>query len=148
MFQSLQQFITPNFPLPFLFNPTSFLMISCFVLQMRPTYHPEGLFDVNKVEEKPIEKPNPINQLWHINGKCPDGTIPIRRTKHEDVLRASSVKRYGRKKHRSGPIPPRSAEPDLINQSGHQVIITFLFLSPSVSLLFPLLIFFFLGLFF
>lgn len=94
---------------------------------MRPTYHPEGLFDESKAAETASEKPKPVKQLWHVNGQCPDGTIPIRRTKHEDVLRASSVKRYGRKKHRSTPIPPRSAEPDLINQSGHQVIITFFF---------------------
>ncbi|KAK4409254.1 hypothetical protein Sango_0506400 [Sesamum angolense] len=43
------------------------------------------------------------------------------RTKKEDVLRASSVKRYGKKKHRSVP-KPRSADPDLINESGHQVV--------------------------
>lgn len=120
----------------------------CLVYQMRPTYHPEGLFDESKVAEKASEKPTPINQLWHVNGKCPEGTIPIRRTKHEDVLRASSVKRYGRKKLRSAPIPPRSAEPDLINQSGHQVIITFLCFIFSLMFFFCLaLIFFVLGLF-
>lgn len=114
---------------------------------MRPSYHPEGLFDESKVTEKASEKPNPIKQLWHVNGACPDGTIPIRRTKHEDVLRASSVKRYGRKKHRSTPVPPRSAEPDLINQSGHQVIITFAPLFYLSNVLFSSLIFFFFGLF-
>lgn len=57
-----------------------------------------------------------------MNGKCEEGSIPIRRTKKEDVLRASSVKRYGKKKHRSIP-KPRSADPDLINQSGHQVVV-------------------------
>lgn len=62
-----------------------------------------------------------MSQLWHMNGKCSEGSIPIRRTKKEDVLRASSVKRYGKKKHRSMP-KPRSADPDLINQSGHQVV--------------------------
>ncbi|KAI7724585.1 hypothetical protein M8C21_015446, partial [Ambrosia artemisiifolia] len=36
--------------------------------------------------------------LWHSKGKCPKGTIPIRRTKKEDVLRASSVDSYGKKK--------------------------------------------------
>lgn len=87
---------------------------------MRPNYHPEGLFDVNKVSEKPKERTNPISQLWHMNGKCPEDTIPVRRTKEDDVLRASSVKRYGKKKHRSVPVP-KSADPDLINQSGHQV---------------------------
>ncbi|KAL0436752.1 UNVERIFIED_CONTAM: hypothetical protein Sradi_0383100 [Sesamum radiatum] len=84
-------------------------------IQMRPSYHPEGLFDENKISAKPKERTNPITQLWHMNGKCPEDTIPIRRTKKEDVLRASSVKRYGKKKHRSIP-KPRSADPDLINQ--------------------------------
>lgn len=90
--------------------------------QTRPTYHPEGLFDENKVSEKPKERTNPIIQLWHANGRCPENTIPIRRTKEDDVLRASSAKRYGKKRHRTIP-QPRSADPDLINQSGHQVIL-------------------------
>lgn len=89
--------------------------------QTRPTYNPEGLFGENKVSSDSNKKTNPITQLWHMNGKCPEDTIPIRRTKKEDVLRASSVKRYGKKKHRSVP-KPRSADPDLINESGHQVI--------------------------
>ena len=63
----------------------------------------------------------PMTQLWHLNGKCPEGTVPIRRTKTEDLLRASSIKSYGKKKHKAIPRPPRSADPDLINQSGHQV---------------------------
>ena len=87
---------------------------------MRPNFHPEGLFDENKVSEKPKERTNPITQLWHANGKCPEDTVPIRRTKEDDVLRASSVKRYGKKNHKTFP-KPKSAEPDLINQSGHQV---------------------------
>lgn len=28
---------------------------------------------------------------------CPEGTIPIRKTTEQDVLRASSVRRFGRK---------------------------------------------------
>ncbi|MCI40609.1 hypothetical protein A2U01_0061842, partial [Trifolium medium] len=78
------------------------------------------LFEENKFDENKAKSSTPINQLWHANGMCSEGTIPIRRTKEEDVLRASSVKRYGRKKHRSIP-KPRSADPDLVNQSGHQV---------------------------
>lgn len=93
---------------------------------MKPSFHPEGLFDENKVSEKSEERSSPITQLWHQNGKCPDGTIPVRRTKEDDVLRASSVKRYGRKKHRTIP-QPRSADPDLINESGHQVKFSFSF---------------------
>ncbi|KAK3409662.1 hypothetical protein EUGRSUZ_J01765 [Eucalyptus grandis] len=93
-------------------------------IQMRPNYHPEGLFDENKVATSTKERANPINQPWHVNGKCPENTIPIRRTKEDDVLRASSVKRYGRKKRRSIP-KPRSADPNLINQSGHQHAIAY-----------------------
>ncbi|PON64154.1 hypothetical protein PanWU01x14_126760 [Parasponia andersonii] len=93
-------------------------------IQTRPSYHPEGLFDESKVSEKPKERSNPITQLWHVNGRCPEDTIPVRRTKKDDVLRASSVKRYGRKKHRSIP-KPRSADPDLVNESGHQHAIAY-----------------------
>lgn len=40
-------------------------------------------------------------QLWTISGEsCPEGTVPIRRTTEKDVLRASSVKRFGRKLRR------------------------------------------------
>ncbi|XP_045825617.1 uncharacterized protein LOC123917814 [Trifolium pratense] len=93
-------------------------------IQMRPNFHPEGLFEENKFDENKAKSSTPINQLWHANGMCSEGTIPIRRTKEEDVLRASSVKRYGRKKHRSIP-KPRSADPDLVNQSGHQHAIAY-----------------------
>ncbi|KAJ9697699.1 hypothetical protein PVL29_007025 [Vitis rotundifolia] len=105
----------PAFDHPFLKNHT---------IQMRPNYHPEGLYDESKVSTKPGQRTNPITQLWHVNGKCPEGTIPIRRTKQDDILRASSVKRYGRKKHRTIPLP-RSADPDLINESGHQHAIAY-----------------------
>lgn len=70
-------------------------------IQMRPSYHPEGLFAENKVAEKTKEKAN--TQLWHVNGRCPEDTIPVRRTKEDDILRASSVKHYGRKKQRTIP---------------------------------------------
>ncbi|WZZ58600.1 hypothetical protein YC2023_058707 [Brassica napus] len=37
-------------------------------------------------------------QLWSLTGEsCPEGTIPIRRTTEQDMLRASSVRRFGRK---------------------------------------------------
>ncbi|VVA97502.1 unnamed protein product [Arabis nemorensis] len=93
-------------------------------IQMRPNYHPEGLFDDNKVSAKAKEKETHIPQLWHRYGKCSGGTIPMRRTREDDVLRASSVKRFGKKKHRTVPIP-KSADPDLINQNGHQHAIAY-----------------------
>lgn len=40
-------------------------------------------------------------QLWAESGEsCPEGTVPIRRTTEKDVLRASSLRRFGRKLRR------------------------------------------------
>ncbi|KAH0867780.1 hypothetical protein HID58_074802, partial [Brassica napus] len=75
-------------------------------IQMKHNYHPERLFDNNK--------------LWHQYGKCAKGTIPMRRTKEHDVLRESSFKRYGKTKHRTF-LFLKSEEPDLMNQSSHQM---------------------------
>ncbi|GAU21367.1 hypothetical protein TSUD_189540 [Trifolium subterraneum] len=37
-------------------------------------------------------------QLWSSSGQsCPEKTVPIKRTTKEDMLRASSIKRFGRK---------------------------------------------------
>lgn len=39
-----------------------------------------------------------IIQLWtNTTEACPEGTIPIRRTSEEDVSRASSIQKFGRK---------------------------------------------------
>jgi len=92
----------PAFDHPLLKNHT---------IQMQPSYYPGGL----------SHDSHPITQTWHQNGKCPENTIPIRRTKEEDVLRASSIWRYGKK--RPGSIPNinsmnGSATPSVT--SGHQ----------------------------
>ncbi|KAL5708599.1 hypothetical protein ACHQM5_019377 [Ranunculus cassubicifolius] len=106
----------PAFDHPLLQNHT---------IQMRPTYHPEGLFDESKIVSSSKEKTTSSStQLWHMNGKCPKGTIPIRRTKKKDLLRASSVSKYGKKKHRTAP-QPRSADLDFISGSGHQHAIAY-----------------------
>lgn len=87
---------------------------------MKPSFHPEGLFTEMKAPSKSHKRSKPVTQLWQLNGRCPKGTVPIRRTKREDVLRANSISRFGKKKHRTFP-QPKSADPDLISQSGHQV---------------------------
>jgi len=63
---------------------------------MRPSSYPEGFsFDEsNNISSN--SKPE-ITQPWHSKGRCPEGTIPIRRTKEKDSLRAY----YGRKKLRT-----------------------------------------------
>ncbi|KAI5679235.1 hypothetical protein M9H77_10185 [Catharanthus roseus] len=40
-------------------------------------------------------------QLWSMSGElCPEGTVPIRRTTEQDILRANSIRRFGRKLRR------------------------------------------------
>ena len=96
------------------------------LIQMTPNFHPERVFSQNKVSSKMKQgSSRTITQRWHLNGRCPEGTIAIRRTKKDDLLRASSIKAFGKKKHRTIP-QPRSANPDLISQSGHQVVIVLL----------------------
>ncbi|KAF5953344.1 hypothetical protein HYC85_006200 [Camellia sinensis] len=85
---------------------------------MRPSYNPKRPFEENNVS---IPKSNdeiqkPITQLWHLNGDCP--------TKKEDVLRASSIKSFGKKTHRTILEPPRSVEPDLDKQGGGRQLLS------------------------
>lgn len=89
-------------------------------MQMRPNFHPEG---VTFGESKISSNSKPLTQLWQKNGRCPEGTIPIRRTRKDDVLRASSIQQFGKKKQRSVPQPkPAKPLPDILSQSGHQVL--------------------------
>ncbi|KAL5198079.1 hypothetical protein ABZP36_001591 [Zizania latifolia] len=105
----------PAFDHPLLKNHT---------LQMRPAYHPEGLYDDAKrsvASDSGSEKP--MLQLWHQKGRCPEGTVPIRRTKMDDLLRASSLHRYGRKRHTTP--NPMSIDPNMLNEGGHQHAIAY-----------------------
>ncbi|KAJ8623079.1 hypothetical protein MRB53_031608 [Persea americana] len=76
--------------------------------------HQQPAFDHPKLKgQKPMDPPerpkghDPVGseiesfQLWRISGEsCPEGTIPIRRTTEKDVLRASSIRMFGRKRRR------------------------------------------------
>ncbi|KAJ0095373.1 hypothetical protein Patl1_16074 [Pistacia atlantica] len=76
--------------------------------------HLQPAFDHPKLKGKrPLDPParpsghNPTGmvtedfQLWSMSGEsCPEGTVPIRRTTQEDMLRASSFRRFGRKLRR------------------------------------------------
>ncbi|KZV52164.1 hypothetical protein F511_07119 [Dorcoceras hygrometricum] len=74
--------------------------------------HHQPAFDHPKLKgQKPVEPPDRpksnvsnidsipgIFQSWSDSGEwCPEGSIPIRRTTERDVLRASSVRRFGKK---------------------------------------------------
>ncbi|KAK1264828.1 hypothetical protein QJS04_geneDACA018107 [Acorus gramineus] len=51
---------------------------------------------LNKPAIKFIE--NSINHAWHLNGiRCPEGTVPIRRTQKSDLIKATSLKHFGNK---------------------------------------------------
>ncbi|RID80070.1 hypothetical protein BRARA_A02763 [Brassica rapa] len=76
----------PAFDHPLLKNHT---------IQMRPSFVPEGGSTFTKKEAKAI------TQVWHKNGVCPNNTVPIRRTKKEDILRAKSIESFGKKRHKS-----------------------------------------------
>ncbi|CAI9754640.1 unnamed protein product [Fraxinus pennsylvanica] len=84
-------------------------LIDCVLSHLQPAFdHPllKG--------QKPLEPPerpkghDSMNstgfQLWtEYSGKtCPEGTIPIRRTTEKDLLRANSIRRFGRRRIRTG----------------------------------------------
>uniref|UniRef100_A0A453SZG9 Neprosin activation peptide domain-containing protein n=1 Tax=Aegilops tauschii subsp. strangulata TaxID=200361 RepID=A0A453SZG9_AEGTS len=54
-------------------------------------------------------------QTWHHAGHCPKGTVPVRRTTAEDVLRGGrSLFRFGRKRHRRDRAPINLRELDRV----------------------------------
>ncbi|XP_077252460.1 protein neprosin-like [Tasmannia lanceolata] len=60
-----------------------------FFFHIKPSSFPNGM----KEESSHFQ----ISQPWHKKGSCPEGTIPIRRTQKQDLLRASSLTSYGKK---------------------------------------------------
>ncbi|KAK1265120.1 hypothetical protein QJS04_geneDACA010450 [Acorus gramineus] len=60
-------------------------------IKMKPLSYPKGFEPAkNNVQSK-------LHQPWHLNGTCPEGTIPIRRIQKSDLIRAASLKNFGRK---------------------------------------------------
>lgn len=73
-----------------------------------PPERPKGLETTETVAES--------FQLWTDSGEsCPEGTIPVRRTTEMDILRANSIRRFGRK-------PRRNVRRDSTG-SGHEVCV-------------------------
>ncbi|KAL8092068.1 hypothetical protein AgCh_034377 [Apium graveolens] len=96
-------------------------------IQLAPSYYPEGRFDDKKVNSlKSSEGLKPIKQLWHLNGNCAEGTIPVRRTKKDDVLRAGAIKNFGKKKKNNILRPNSTQHQDcLCRTKKHQHAIAF-----------------------
>lgn len=65
-------------------------------------------------------------QMWHLNGtRCPKGTIPVRRSTVNDVLRAKSLYDFGKKRPRSLPLARRVDAPDVVSGNGHEHAIAY-----------------------
>nr|POF20256.1 hypothetical protein CFP56_48221 [Quercus suber] len=97
----------PAFDHPLLKNHT---------IQMRPSSYPEG-FSFDEINDISANSEPKFTQPWHLNGRCPEGTIPIRRTKEEDLLRAGSVANFGRKKY---PHAQKNVDPDVHEDDAYQ----------------------------
>ncbi|KAF8023247.1 hypothetical protein BT93_F0678 [Corymbia citriodora subsp. variegata] len=65
------------------------------VIQMKPSIE---LPSETKATKNEYSKPA-ISQTWQKSGSCPKGTIPIRRIRRQDLLRASSPERFGKMYH-------------------------------------------------
>ncbi|XVF48626.1 hypothetical protein PTKIN_Ptkin03bG0205300 [Pterospermum kingtungense] len=62
-------------------------------IQMRPSY---GFFKQNLATKNKSSEPV-VFQTWRRSGSCPQGTVPIRRVRRQDLLRATSLEHFGRK---------------------------------------------------
>ncbi|KAJ7958326.1 Protein of Unknown Function (DUF239) [Quillaja saponaria] len=91
-------------------------------IQMTPTYDPtlerraatkaRSKTTSNKMKQMHEESSMIVtSQVWQKSGTCPEGTIPIRRIRKKDLLKAHSVEDYGRKK------PSFSRRFDQLNQN-------------------------------
>lgn len=62
-------------------------------------------------------------QTWHHFGHCPKGTVPIRGSSVDDVLRAKSLFHFGKKKVGVRPLARRPDAPDVVSGNGHEVCV-------------------------
>ncbi|KAL4015939.1 hypothetical protein IC575_023548 [Cucumis melo] len=84
-------------------------LIDCVITHQQPAFdHPllKGQKPLD-LPERPYERSSSGEessetfQLWSMSGEfCPEGSVPIRRTTENDMMRASSVQRFGRKVRR------------------------------------------------
>ncbi|XP_074581656.1 protein neprosin-like [Curcuma longa] len=80
-------------------------LIDCIPSHLQPAFdHPK--LSGRRRPSDPPERPKGYNassssfhfQAWASSGEsCPEETVPIRRTMRQDILRASSIQRFGRK---------------------------------------------------
>ncbi|KAJ4773582.1 hypothetical protein LUZ62_057839 [Rhynchospora pubera] len=116
-------------------------MIDCVLRNKQPALdHP--LLKDHKIQRRPSQMPSFKGerkqqnytsnmgrrawQAWHHVGPCPKGTVPIRRSSVQDVLRAKSLFHYGKKQVNTVPLAARSVEkPDVVSGNGHEHAIAY-----------------------
>ncbi|KAK8568583.1 hypothetical protein V6N12_007131 [Hibiscus sabdariffa] len=62
-------------------------------IQMKPSFD----FKEETPSTKSMLSKLVVSQTWQRSGSCPEGTVPIRRIRREDLLRADSIDGFGRK---------------------------------------------------
>ncbi|CAA0833124.1 Protein of Unknown Function (DUF239 [Striga hermonthica] len=78
-------------------------IIDCVPFHLQPAFdHPllKGLKTITKLPKAQSSNNTFVEnfQVWTMSGeRCPDNTVPIRRTTTRDILKAKSVETYGRK---------------------------------------------------
>ncbi|KAK7258609.1 hypothetical protein RIF29_24190 [Crotalaria pallida] len=103
-------------------------------IQRVPPKMPKGMKMKKRVENEKEEGVSDDNkgagaavawQMWHRNGtRCPKGTVPIRRSKVDDVLRAKSLYHFGKKQRRI-PLSRHTDAPDVVSGNGHEHAIAY-----------------------
>ena len=75
---------------------------------MRPSFDlPTEKLDTRNESSQPV-----IQQTWQKSGSCPEGPVPIRRIRKQDLLRAASLEQFGTKPPN---IPSASNKTDIKN---------------------------------
>lgn len=96
------------------------------IIQMDSPSVPERLLRKQETNEENIGDSLFQSQLWHQVGRCPNGTIPVRRTTEADLLRTTKMEHYGRKQHQ--PVYPAPKPVQLRNsftENSHQHAIVY-----------------------
>ncbi|XP_019051659.1 PREDICTED: uncharacterized protein LOC104588257 [Nelumbo nucifera] len=68
-------------------------MLKNHTIQMKPTYDPPTMRTTKQESSTKL-----VSQVWRRSGSCPQGTIPIRRIRKINILKANSLEDYGRKR--------------------------------------------------
>lgn len=98
-------------------------MLKDHKIQMRPTLPKQLGVYIESRRDDVEHRGKP--QLWHTAGSCPVGTIPVKRTTEDDILRANNVEEYGRKFHHPVQVLPKPASVSSGNGTTHQHAIAY-----------------------